>query len=295
MHNQNVLRLAEWNGAESWEVQAVASGKASDVQVSLAFRIGETFCGVRDVGREVRSPVRVELEQPNRRQQGGGKVSLGYQAGMPWIAYPTSTALKVAHQTGSSWSIETVDGAGMSYISLAFAPDAKPSVAYRSGTGTSTLKFAHKTGSTWAVQSVETGTYYGIFASLAYDPLTGYPTVAHSNGNLTNLRFVRWDGSQWVIEIAATGNCAHSSLAYDAGGSAAIAYNYAADTSGYKQLRIARRTGCSGTCWEDMLIEDAAPLLVPYDISLTFGPTGAAATSYGVAYPQTLKFAQETP
>ena len=69
------------------------------------------------------------------------------------------------------------------YLSLAFAPDGGPSIAYRFGVGTSTLKFAHKTGSGWAIQSIGTGQSYGVFASLAYDPLSGNPTIAHSNGS----------------------------------------------------------------------------------------------------------------
>jgi hypothetical protein len=181
----------------------------------------------------------------------------------------------------------------MSYLSLAFAPDGGPSVAYRSGTGTSTLKFAHKSGSAWTVQSVATGTYYGVFTSLAYDPLSGNPTIAHSNG--TELRFHRWDGSQWVLETAATGTCSHSWLAYDAAGVAAISYDLAPGPNGYKQLHLARRTGCSGACWEDQQIEDVSPLVAQWRTSLAFAPTGAAAISYGVYSPQMLKFATQVP
>ncbi len=138
-----------------------------------------------------------------------------------------------------------------------------------------TLEFAHKTGSTWTIQTVETGVAgYGVFASLAYDPLTGYPTISHSNGSPTGLRFVRFDGSQWVVEIVATGQATYSFLAYDAAGVAAISYDFASGPNGFNQLWIARRTGCSGSCWDTQLIQDFAPSNLLWRTSLAFGPTG---------------------
>jgi len=298
---QNQVRLAEWNGA-SWAVTIVASGRdVSSSALNLAFdssgNPGIGYCGSQLGLVFARRSGSTWTSQTVDSRGGCGPVV--YAGGTFWIAYvggtTKSTNLKLAHLVGASWSSEVVDGSGMSYLSLAFAPDGGPSVAYRSGTGTSTLKFAHKTSSAWSIQSVETCTYCGIFAGLAYDPLSGNPTIAHSNGNLTNLRFARWNGSQWTTEIAATGSCTHSSLAYDAAGVPAISFDLATDTSGFHELHIARRTGCSGTCWEDQLIDDEAPLFVQLRTSLAFAPTGMAAISYGVAYPQILKLARETP
>ena len=287
------LKFAQWNGA-NWAIETVYSGKNGDLgSITLVFAgTGDPAVSFGDSGgvklaRRMGSTWTTETVDSK-----GGVPSMAYQGGQPWIAYNTTNALKLAHKVGSSWNIETVDGSGTSYLSLAFAPDSSPSIAYRSGTGTSTLKLARKSGSAWTIQSVATGTYYGIFASLAYDPITGYPTIAHSNGS--DVRFHRFDGSGWVLESAATGVCSFSSLAYDAAGVAAISYAFFAN-NGYRQLRIARRTACSGACWEDELIEDVTPLVIQLRPSLAFGPTGAAAISYGVYSPQNLKFAAQAP
>jgi hypothetical protein len=292
-HNQNSVEFAQWNGV-SWDIETVATAKGDDPQVSLAFdtagnpSVAFSLGGVKFAHRTGSTWTSQTIDS-----KGGGNVSLVYQSGQPWVAYATSSALKLAHQTGSSWSSETVDGSGMTYLSLAFAPDGNPSIAYRSGTGVSTLRLAHKAGGAWMVQNVGTGTYYGIFASLAYDPLSGNPTISHSNG--TELRFHRWDGSQWLLETAATGTCSYSWLTYDAAGIAAISYELAPGPSGYKQVRLARRTACSGTCWQDELVVDITPLLLGYRTSLAFGPTGAAVIAYSLASPYTLQFAQQTP
>jgi len=231
-------------------------------------------------------------------QSGGTVSSLVYANGSFWVAYYTSSALKLGHLVGSSWATEVVDGSGMLYPSLAFAPDGNPSIAYRYTTPNS-LRFAHKIGSSWTVQTVETGISggivgYGVFASLAYDPLTGYPTVAHANG--PDIRFARWDGSQWVVEMAASGySCTYESLAYDSAGIAAVSYAVALDGSGTKEVHLARRTGCGGSCWVDELVENTAPRLAQWRTSLAFAPTGLSSVSYGVTNPQNLKFAQELP
>ena len=296
--NKPTLKFAQWNGA-SWELQVAFTGKPGELGgISLGFdgsgnpavSFVEITGGVK-LARKTGSSWATETID----SKGAGLSSLVVHGGQPWIAYTTNNALKLAHKVGSAWTTETVDGSGMSYVSLAFAPDGNPSVAYRNGTTTATLRFAHKSGSTWTIQNVETGFYYGIFSSLAYDPLTGYPTIAHGIGT-GGIRFARWDGSQWLGETAATCySCTEESHAYDAGGVAAIAYVAGVDGTGHKQLRIARRTGCSGACWTDELVVDAAPQQVQWRTSLAFGPTGAAAISYGEAYLSFSSSAQETP
>lgn len=298
------VKLASWNGA-SWDIQVVDPGKNVAGNISLAFDpagnpalsygglLGSLKCA-RWNGSAWNIGV-VDRAAPT----GNNATSLAYQNGQPSIAYSVKGALRFARFTGASWVTETVDGKGQdsfSYVSLAYAPDGNPSIAYRYGTGTATLRFAHKLGSAWTIQNVETGYYFGIFASLAYDPLTGYPSIAHGNGNLTNLRFLRWDGSQWVLEIAALGQCSYVSLAYDGAGLPAISYQFAADSSGYKQLHLAHRNGCGGTCWQDELVEDAAPQQLGLNTSLKFAPTGQPSISYSYGYGAwDLRFAQQTP
>jgi len=245
------------------------------------------------------------LPVPNEREGGPVLGLREIRGGQPSVAYSYSekirgkvyNRLKLARLVGSSWVTETVeDGVVASWKALAFAPDGNPSIAYMVG---DTLKFAHKTGSTWAIQSIETG---ALFISLAYD-LAGQPTISHQTpmvGGLTSLRFVRWDGFQWVAEVVLTGVLlSYSSLAYDTAGIAAISYGVSTIPFCSNQLWIARRTGCSGTCWVNQLIEDFAPSGVNFCPSLAFGPTGAAAISFGwngTTYPdRDLKFATQLP
>lgn len=296
LKNQDQVRYAEWNGA-TWVVKTVAVGDTVGAGISLAFdpagNPGVVF-GYKAL-KFARRSGSTWTTQTVDNQMVTSNSSLAYKNGEPWIAYCTNPrALRVARKVGSSWSIETVDPAGATYPSIAFASDGNPSIAYRFGTSTATLRFAHKSGSAWSIQNVETGPYYGIFASLAHDPLTGYPAIAHGISDV--IRFVRWDGSQWVGEVAATGYSVGSeSLAYDPAGVATLSYELAPDGNGSRQLRFARRSGCSGTCWDDQLVVDATPLQVEARTSLAFAPTGLASIAYGVTYPEKVKFAQQVP
>lgn len=300
------LKLATWNGV-SWGIQIVDAAPGSSGGISLAFDSAGNPALVYGnpqlkFARWTGASWAIQTIESNANNTPYSE--LVFKDGQPSIAYGYSTKikgkvynqLKLARLVGSSWVSEIVaDGVNAGYKSLAYAPDGNPSIAYKVG---DTLTFAHKTGSTWAIQSVETGTYFGVFISLAYDPLTGYPTISHGNGSLTNLRFLRWNGSQWNLEIVATGQTTYSSLAYDAAGIAAISYGVSTISCCTNQLWIARRTGCSGTCWVNQLIEDFAPSGIMHRTSLAFAPTGAAAISFGwvSAYPdRDLKFATQVP
>jgi hypothetical protein len=295
------VKLATWNGA-SWSIQTVDAGKYVDGNISLAFdpagnpslsygvALGQLKFA-RWTGSAWSIAV-VDRDSPT-------STSLVYSGGQPSIAYTAKSSVRLARYNGSAWSVETVEGKGndsFSYASLAYAPDGGPSIAYKKNGSVDSLKFAHKAGASWSIQVIESGTYFGIFASLAYDPLTGYPAIVHSNGRLTNLRFLRFDGSRWNLEIVATGQASYSSLAYDAAGLAAISYQFAPGAGPYEELHLARRTGCSGTCWQDELIEDATPVQLGWRPSLAFAPTSypGVAYSYGAGVND-LRFAQQTP
>lgn len=301
------VKLATWNGA-SWGIQVVDAGQGVASGISLAFDSAGNPAltyGNPQLKFARWTGASWTFQTIDSNANNGPYSELVFKDGQPSIAYGRSTKirgkvynhqLKLARLVGSSWVSETVaDGVNASYKSLAYAPDGNPSIAYKVG---DTLTFAHKTGSTWAIQSIESGVYFGVFISLAYDPLTGYPTVSHGNGSLTNLRFLRWNGSQWNLEIVATGQTTYSSLAYDSAGIAAISYGVSTISCCTNQLWIARRTGCSGTCWVTQPIEDFAPSGIMHRTSLAFAPTGAAAISFGwvTTYPdRDLKFATQVP
>ena len=87
----------------------------------------------------------------------------------------------------------------------------------------------------------------------------------------------------------------YSSMAYDPAGIAAISYGVSTIPSGTNQLWIARRTGCSNTCWVTQLIEDFAPVTLAWRTSLAFSPTGAASISFGNYTNRDLMFATQVP
>jgi hypothetical protein len=301
---QSSVNLASWNGA-SWDFQVVESGRSVVPQgISLAFDSAGNPAisygsGQLRFARWTGSVWSIQTVDSNS----GTVTSLVFKAGQPAIAYSnsikkgnkTTNQLKLARLVGSSWTTEVVEepAGTVLYPSLTYAPDDNPSIAYKVGDA---LKFAHKAGSSWSTQTVEAGqSGYGTFASLVYDPLTGYPTIAHSIGG-SGIRFARWDGSQWVTEVAATGqSVSHESLAYDAAGIAAISYQLSTDGTGHKQLWLARRAGCSATCWQNELIQDFSPAQLAWRTSLAFAPTGAASISFGNYTDRDLKFATQVP
>lgn len=303
-HNPAV-KLATWTGA-SWSIQTVDAGRGVNVEaISLAIDSAGNPAvsygsGQLKFARWTGSAWSIQAVSSSS----GTVSSLVLKDGQPWIAFTNVTKkgnktvgqLKLARLVGSGWTIETVEDnvdPKVLYPSLAFGPDGNPSIGYKAN---DTLRFAHKSGSTWSIEAVESGSSsYGTFASLAYDPLTGYPTIAHGAGVTTGIRFVRWDGFEWVPEIAASGVASYPSLAYDAAGVAAISYLVAPGPNGYMQLWFARRTGCSGTCWSDELIQDFSPVQLGWRTSLAFSSTGAPSISFGDYTNRDLKFATQVP
>lgn len=56
----------------------------------------------------------------------------------------------------------------------------------------------------WVIQSVDTAFKSGQYASLALDPVTGYPSVAYYESQAKELRLVTWNGSSWSSQIVDT-------------------------------------------------------------------------------------------
>jgi hypothetical protein len=215
-------------------------------------------------------------------------LSLVYDpSGYPSIAYYQSGGgggLKLARWNGASWVRQVVHpGAGARYKSLAYDADRHPAIAYSDdidGDGwLDTLRFAHWNGSSWEIEVVETGVIgYGVFASLAFDPLTGFPTIAHANNG--EVRFVRWTGTAWQLEIVASGS--YCSLAYDSSGAPTISYS-----AGEQQWWAWRD---SNGLWQPEIVDrDAGSHSIT---DLKFDPTGNPSVSY---WTGTLRFARREP
>ena len=91
------------------------------------------------------------------------------------------------------------------------------------------MKFAHWDGASWVIEVVETGTPgFGAYASLAYDPVSGNPAIAHISYDEGCVRFVRSDGSAWggaaIVDCGASQAVSWSSLEFDSDGTPYIGY-----------------------------------------------------------------------
>ena len=144
--------------------------------------------------------------------------------GYPYISYfyGTGEDLKCAHWTGSSWEIETVDSAGDvgRHTSIALDSNNCPHISYSdltraeywNGTGIKVggdLKYARWNGTSWVTETVassngpashsKTTGKTGRFTSIALDS-NNHPHISYYDGTNNDLKYVRWNGTSWVIE-----------------------------------------------------------------------------------------------
>lgn len=176
--------------------------------------------------------------------------------------------LKFAHWTGGAWKIQVIEklNAYNDVTSLVYDPAGNPSISYRLTGAKPAEKFARWNGSSWVLQSVDPGVR-ARYTSLAYDS-AGNPSIAYSvdidgDGWLDTLKFARWTGSAWQVEIVETGVIGYgvfASLAYDSTGHPTIVHR----ASG--AVRFVRWTGVS---WEVELVDSGSYCDLAYDSSGT--------------------------
>jgi hypothetical protein len=185
------------------------------------------------------------------------ETSLGYKGANPIISYYKTTrrvsGLYVAQRIGGVWSAQLLDpGAVAIYNQLAVGPAGDVAIAYSNdsnGDGTvDTLKVARSVGAAWNISVVEIG---GSYATVAYDPVTAYPAVAHWNAATGQLRFLRWTGTAWsAAEIVDTGaSIKGCSLAIGPDGKAFLAY-------GSDAVRLAIRDPITGV-WTGEVVDSS--------------------------------------
>jgi hypothetical protein len=232
-----VAKFAEWNGS-SWDIEIVRTeGGLGGLQVAyspdgipcMTFGWEGMFFAER-----VGSSWIIEMVE-------GWKVfderhSLAYDPdGNPAMAYRSKSGdkklglgrgLRVARRFGSDWVITMVDSEYANWKSLAFDLQGNPAVAYSADSNTK-VKFAHWNGSSWDVEIVAQGDGYGWNIGLAYDPATGWPAIVHNPWPSAEadkeVRFIRWDGYEWIAETVLLG-AGPTKLAYNTYGTPYIAY-----------------------------------------------------------------------
>jgi hypothetical protein len=158
--------------------------------------------------------------------------------GRPAIAYNArytfnSGGLKFIQDTDGDFSLADETPVTVSDLllegihpSLAFDPLNRPMVAHLQGT-TVDLRFSVREPDIgWITTTVESAGQTGHYSSLAIDPDTGYPAIAHYNGTL---RYAAWNGATWdttTVDSTFNNTGSHASLAFDpADGNPAIAYH----------------------------------------------------------------------
>ncbi|MGQ0798104.1 MAG: S8 family serine peptidase [Methanobacteriota archaeon] len=266
----NRLRFAHWNGA-SWDVEAVGTEGRG---VSLAYSPDGQPSMSWGEGRNLKFAIRtgaswtIETAEKNNVAE---LTSLAYDpnTGEARIAYTKfvgccDTDLKLARRTATGWVTEVVHaGAGARYKSLVYDPiTGFAAIAYSDDINDDgwldTLWYGRWNGMSWDKQIVETGVVgYGVFASLAFDPVTGNPTIWHFSGLPS--RFVRWNGASWALELIDVGKMGQ--LAYDGAGAAYI--SAVGPEGGRNVLKVVRRDPVTSTWTAETVYQDDESWIVP--------------------------------
>ena len=189
------------------------------------------------------------------------------RSGYPHISYysaPPSANLKYARWTGlgwAAWVVQSTYDVGK-YTSIALDNRDYAHISYYNDTSDD-LRYAYWNGDAWAYRgtswSVDTGGSVGQYTSLALDN-NGYACISYYYNTGGDLKYTRWNGSQWVKAngtpgfetVDSVGNVGlYTSIALDNSGYARISYYDA--TNGH--LKYARQTGSSS--WDIQTVDSA--------------------------------------
>jgi len=170
----------------------------------------------------------------------GGYESLAVDAqGQPHFAYaaPNEAGLRYAAWDGSKWNKQTLDAERIDFFNcIRIGPDGLPRISYyqrlhRDGSFALHLKYAHfeAKSKTWYTETVDARSATGKFNSLALDS-KGLPYISYSDVDTGDLRYTKWDGSEWNFSAPDTQKQSDgwvgigSSIELDQSGNPHIAY-----------------------------------------------------------------------
>ncbi len=213
------LKYAAWDGT-SWKIETVDG----------------TTKNLNDPSQKGREYNRAEV---------GEYSSLALDAaGNPRISYfdKTHGDLKYAAWDGTSWKIETVDGATKKvndhsqkgreynygevgeYSSLALDAAGNPRISYFDKTH-GDLKYAVWDGTSWKIETVDSSGKVGEFTSIKLD-INKDPRISYYDRTNGDLKFAAWNGAIWQIEtVDSTKKVGiYTSLSLDSVGDARISY-----------------------------------------------------------------------
>lgn len=155
--------------------------------------------------------------------------------GKPYVSYydDTNGDLRFARWDGSKWIIETVDSTGDvgKYTSLALDGNNNPYMSYYDNIN-GDLRFTRWDGFHWVkadgtagFEVVDSTGDVGRYTSITLDN-DNNPCISYYDDTNGNLKFARWDGSEWIAEpVDSDGDVGkYSSLALDSDGNPYISY-----------------------------------------------------------------------
>ncbi len=163
------------------------------------------------------------------------------------------------------------------FSSLALDAAGNPHISYYEnwnifGVG-GNLKYAEWNGSSWNIQTVDNGDgkrFVGMYSSLALDaagnPHISYYDEGKVDGSGCNLRYAKWNGTSWNIEIVDNGGGKqhvgmYTSLALDAAGNPHISYyeDYYYDHWKHEGSGASLRYAAwNGTSWNLQIVDNGA-------------------------------------
>ena len=135
----------------------------------------------------------------------------------------------IAERNAGTWTVDTFGTGGAQ--DLAYDPSGRPCLSYLNGSGKAEVRYACRSGSKWSYQTVER-VYVDPETSLAFDPVSGNPAIAYgvagSRKGPSQVKFARWTGSSWSVQVVdSIGQVGARwvSLAFGRDGNPAIAYS----------------------------------------------------------------------
>lgn len=248
LDNTNVdLKYAAWNGL-SWDIQTLDTGGRVGYYSSLALDSSDyphIIYGYNHTDNhydrykyayEDSSGWQVETMPDPSNAGWPGSLALDSE-GQPHMSYMawqpfTRRILKYGRRGDSSWTYETVDASGLGTggsNSLALDSNGRPQIAYswqELWGGPRRLRYAAASDSGWDIQFVGTAANAGWGISLALDS-TDHPHISYLDRSNGNLKYVKWDGSEWHIQtVDNSGDVGgyETSLALDGSGFPHIVY-----------------------------------------------------------------------
>lgn len=155
--------------------------------------------------------------------------------GYPHISY---WGLRYARWNGSAWEIDTPDpdpSVGK-WSSIAIDSGDNPHISYY---GSGHLKYARKDGGSWSVEEVDAGAP-DVYSSVALDS-NDNPHISYFDNNNISLKYAKWNGSEWSLEVVNLDGGAYTSIAVDSHDDPHISfYNYSIGIR--SDLAYAKRT-----------------------------------------------------